>query len=135
VQGAGADFIGTGIAFPLALSPTGGVALTSGLADIERAIRLVLATAPGERPMRPEFGCGIHDFVFSPADATTAGLIAFEVRNAIERWEPRVDVDRVEVTVADDEPAKLYVLVAYRVKGYYDVRNLVFPFYVIPPEG
>ncbi len=85
-----ADFIGAGWAFPLRTDATGAIALVRGEREIEESIRLILATAPGERPMRPEFGCAVHDYVFAPADASTAGQIAYEVRVALERWEPRI---------------------------------------------
>ena len=69
--------------------------------EIEEAIRLILGTAYGERPMRPEFGCAIHDFVFADADAATAGRIAYEVRALAARWEPRIEVDDVDVSSID----------------------------------
>jgi phage baseplate assembly protein W len=84
--------------------------------------------------MRPEFGCGIHDFVFAPADATTAGRIAYEVRASIDRWEPRVDVVNVDVTSDPSDASTLFIEVTYAVRGTNDPRNLVFPFYVIPSE-
>jgi phage baseplate assembly protein W len=84
--------------------------------------------------MRPEFGCGIHDYVFAPADATTAGLIAYEVRASLLRWEPRVDVRDVDVRPDPTDPATLYIDISYTVKDTNDPRNLVFPFYVIPAE-
>jgi phage baseplate assembly protein W len=84
--------------------------------------------------MRPEFGCAIHDYVFAPVDATTAGRLAAEVRLSLERWEPRIDVLGVEVSPATDDPATLYIDIRYTVRGSYDPRNLVFPFYVIPAE-
>lgn len=80
-------FIGRGWAFPLRVSATGGIGMVEREREIEEAIRLVLGTAPGERPMRPEFGCGIHEYVFAPADGATAGRIAAEVRAALVRWE------------------------------------------------
>lgn len=128
------EFIGSGIAFPLRVGPTGGIALVSEHREIEEAIRLILSTAYGERPMRPEFGCGIHDLVFAPADATTAGQIAYEVRLSLSRWEPRIDVTDVTVTIDDQDPSVLYIDITYEVKGTNDPRNLVFPFYVIPTE-
>ena len=76
-------FVGRGIAFPMRISASGGIALVSRDEEIAESMRLILGTSPGERPMRPEFGCPIHDHVFAPADATTTGLIAFEVRNAL----------------------------------------------------
>ncbi len=85
--------------------------------------------------MRPEFGCGIHDYVFAPADVTTAGRIAYEVRASLDRWEPRIEVVDVIVTFDPLESSTLYIDVRYSIKGTNDPRNLVFPFYVIPTEG
>ena len=128
------DFIGKGWRFPLATDATGGVALCGGSEDLERAMRLILGTAPGERPMRPEFGCGIHNYVFETADATTAGRLAWEVKESLARWEPRVDVQDVLVTVDEFDRNTLYLDIRYSPKGSYDRRSLVFPFYVIPEE-
>lgn len=128
------QFVGSGWAFPLRTDATGSIALVSRTHEIEEAIRLILGTAPGERPMRPEFGCAIHDFVFAPADATTAGRMAYEVRASLERWEPRIDVMAVDVTFDEVETSTLYIDIAYRISGTNDPRNLVFPFYVIPAE-
>ncbi len=129
-----AEFVGSGLAFPMRTDPTGSIALVSSHTEIEEAIRIVLATTYGERPMRPEFGCGIHDYVFAPLNATTAGRIAYEVRLSLDRWEPRVDVADVEVSFAPDDTATLFIDISYSVKGTNDPRNLVFPFYVIPGE-
>ncbi|WP_436523552.1 GPW/gp25 family protein [Actinoplanes sp. HUAS TT8] len=126
------QFIGNGWAFPLRVDATGGIALVSREREIAEAIRLILATAPGERPMRPEFGCGVHDYVFAPADENTAGRIAFEVRRALDRWEPRIDVADVVVGFDDEDAGVLYIDVRYTIRGTNDPRNLVFPFYVIP---
>jgi len=128
------EFIGAGIAFPMRVGATGGIALVTEHREIEEAIRLILSTAYGERPMRPEFGCGIHDLVFAPADATTAGQIAYEVRLSLSRWEPRIDVVDVAVTIDDTDASVLYIDITYEVRGSNDPRNLVFPFYVIPTE-
>jgi phage baseplate assembly protein W len=128
------DFIGAGWAFPLRTDSTGGIALVSHEREIEESIRLILGTAIGERPMRPEFGCGIHDYIFAPTDATTAGRIAYEVRASLRRWEPRVEVADVIVDIAEDDPALLYIDIRYSFTSTNDPRNLVFPFYVIPVE-
>jgi hypothetical protein len=128
------DFVGRGWSFPLATDATGGVALAAGDADLERAIRLILGTAPGERAMRPEFGCGIYNYVFETADATTAGRLSWEVKEALAMWEPRIDVDDVFVTVDDFDHNTFYLDIRYTQKGSYDPRSLVFPFYVIPEE-
>ena len=99
-------------------------------------MRLILGTSPGERPMRPEFGCPIHEHVFAPADATTTGLIAFEVRNSLRRWEPRIDVLDVEVTPAR-RPARrcCYIDITYaHPRRPTTAATSSFPFYVIPDE-
>ncbi len=126
------EFIGSGWAFPLHTDATGSIALVSGEREIVESIRLILATAPGERPMRPEFGCAIHDLVFAPADATTAGRIAYEVRVALERWEPRVLLQDVSVGFGAADTGTLLIDITYTLRDGNDPRNLVFPFYVIP---
>jgi Bacteriophage baseplate protein W len=129
------EFVGSGwAAFPMRTDATGSIALVSSQQEVEEAMRLVLVTAPGERPMRPEFGCRIHDHVFAPADATTAGIVAYEVRNSLLRWEPRVDVIDVDVQPSGRERNMLMINIRYSVKHANDPRNLVFPFYTIPPE-
>ena len=129
------QFVGAGWAFPVRTDPTGSVALVVREREIEEAIRLVLGTAPGERPMRPKFGCRIHDLVFGPANETTAGEIAYEVRASLERWEPRIDVIDVAVSYDRVDTGTVYVDLQYTVRGANDPRNLVFPFYVIPEHG
>lgn len=128
------EFVGAGWAFPLELDQTGGFKLVTDEREIEQAIRLIIGTFPGERPMRPEFGCAIHDFVFAEANASTAGQIAVEVQNSLTRWEPRIDVDDVVVTIDDNDRTLLYIDIQYHVRNTNDPRNLVFPFYTIPPE-
>jgi phage baseplate assembly protein W len=126
-------FVGRGWAFfPMRADVTGGVELVGRDREIQESVRIILATSPGERPMRPEFGCAIHDFVFAPADAGTAGQIAFEVRSALDRWEPRITVQDVLVTFDEAEEGTLHIQVGYVIRGTNDPRNLVFPFYVIP---
>lgn len=128
------EFVGAGWAFPMAIDATGSVALVRREREIEESIRLILGTSYGERPMRPEFGCGIHELVFAPADSTTAARIAYEVRESLARWEPRIDVVDVNVTASDTKDAALYVHITFSIRGSNDPRNLVFPFYVIPSE-
>ncbi|GAA2724073.1 GPW/gp25 family protein [Cellulomonas aerilata] len=131
----GQEFVGAGWAFPMRTDPTGRIALVTREREIEESIRLILATAPGERPMRPEFGCAVHDYVFAPADAATAGDIAYVVRVALEQWEPRIDLHDVVVRFDAVQEGVLFIDVLYAVRGTNDPRNLVFPFYVIPQEG
>ena len=128
----GQEFIGSGWAFPLRTDRTGSIALVRQTREIEESIYLILATAPGERPMRPEFGCAVHDYVFAPADASTAGDIAFAVRVALDRWEPRINLEDVLVHLDTAADGVLLIEVQYTVRGTNDPRNLVFPFYTIP---
>lgn len=128
------DFIGAGWAFPVAVDATGGVALVTADREIQQAIGIILATAPGERPMRPEFGCRIHEHVFGPVNSSTAGQAAADVREAIERWEPRVELADVGVRLDPAAPGTLVLDISYTIRGDNSPRNLVFPFYVIPDE-
>ncbi|GAB3249454.1 GPW/gp25 family protein [Kineosporia babensis] len=128
------QFIGAGWAFPLRADASGAVALARGQREIEQAIRLVLATAPGERPMRPEFGCAIHDLVFAPVNEATSGQIRYEVRASLERWEPRIEVIEVNVLEDNDDDGMVLIDIRYAVRGTNSPRNLVFPFYTIPAE-
>ena len=128
------EFIGAGWAFPVHTDVTGSIALVSGEREVIESIQLILATAPGERPMRPEFGCSIHDLSFAPADAATAGQIAYEVRLSLERWEPRVAVSDVVVSFDAADRGTLLIEIRYTLRGDNDPRNLVFPFYVIPAQ-
>jgi phage baseplate assembly protein W len=129
-----ADFIGAGWNFPLQVAATNAMALATKVRDIEQAIELIIRTAPGERPMRPEFGCRIQEHLFSPTNEATAAAIAYDVRRALEVWEPRIDVEDVKVRLDPHTPGTFYIDVGYRIRGYNDERNLVFPFYVIPDE-
>ena len=127
-------FIGTGWAFPTGVSATGGIAMVRGHTELVQAMRLILSTYPGERPMRPEFGSRLRDYVFRAGTPDTVAELSNEVRRSLLRWEPRVDVERVDVTPSPDDPSTLYIEIWYRAKNTNDRRNLVFPFYTIPDD-
>jgi phage baseplate assembly protein W len=128
------SFIGRGLTFPMGVDHRGGIALTNGAEDLDRSIRVVLATAPGERVMRPQFGCRIWDLLFEPVNANTLGLMAQAVRESLAQWEPRVDVEDVVVIPDERDSALVRIDVSYVVRTTNDRRNLVYPFYVIPRE-
>jgi uncharacterized protein len=130
-----ASFIGRGFTWPLGVDHTGSIALTNGPDDLDRSIRIVLLTAPGERVMRPEFGCKIWDLLFEPVTPNLLGLITVAVREAIARWEPRVIVEDVTPVVDENDGALVRINVTYRVRSTNDRRNLVYPFYVIPHDS
>ena len=128
------ELLGTGLSFPLAVDRRGGIALATGETDVDQAIEIILSTAPGERPMRPEFGCGVHDFVFDTIDAATIGRLETEVRRALDRWEPRIVLEEVEFDLSRVLDGQLLINIGYRLRATNHKRNLVYPFYVIPDE-
>lgn len=128
------EFIGTGWAFPTGANAGGGIAMVRGDTELVQAMRLILSTYPGERPMRPDFGCRLRDFVFRAATGDTIAELGAEVRRSLLRWEPRVTVEDVVVTPQADDPSVLHIEIFYRPKDTNDHRNLVFPFYTIPDD-
>ena len=130
----GADFIGRGILWPLRVDQSGSIALGSGPDDINASIRMAIMTAPGERVMRPQFGCRIWDLLFEPINANTLGLMGEAIRDTVSQWEPRVDLEDVAVEPDPVSASRVTIDLRYRVKATNDRRNLVFPFYVIPRE-
>jgi phage baseplate assembly protein W len=129
-----ADLIGSGLSFPLGADQRGVLALAHGITDIEQAIRLILGTAPGERPMRPEFGCRVHDFIFDNIDAELIGHVESAVHTALARWEPRIEVTSLTFDLGESDSGTLLVTITYRVLATSRLYNLVYPFYVIPAE-
>jgi uncharacterized protein len=128
------ELLGTGLSFPLSVDRRGGIALATGETDVDQAIEIILSTAPGERPMRPEFGCGVHDFVFDTIDAATVGRLETEIRRSLDRWEPRIVLDEVEFDLSEMGEGRLLINIGYRLRATNHKRNLVYPFYVIPDE-
>jgi phage baseplate assembly protein W len=128
------DLIGSGISFPLMADQRGVLALAHGVNDIEQAIALILGTAPGERPMRPEFGCEVHDYVFDTVDAEMIGNVQAAIHRALDRWEPRIQVTDIDFGLGEVDEGKLVITISYRVLATSRLYNLVYPFYVIPAE-
>jgi len=125
-----ADFLGRGWGFPVEQAADGEVAMVGGENDVRQAVRLILETAPGERLMRPEWGAGLRDFVFEPINRTTLGLVRHRVEEALVAWEPRIDVDEVDVSAAEAATGKLLIRIDYRVRATNTFHNLVYPFYL-----
>jgi phage baseplate assembly protein W len=123
--------IGQGWHFPPQLDNRGWMRLTHDDGEITQAIMIILGTAPGQRVMRPEFGCKIHELVFAPNNMATAGLAGRYVREALGRWEPRIQVKQVEVVPVGEQ---LQIVIDYRVVSTHSNRSLVYPFYLIPEE-
>jgi uncharacterized protein len=109
----------------LTLTATGSLAMVEGQASVRQAVMLLLTTVPGERVMRPDYGCELHRLIFLPNDATTAGMAIHYVRQAIDRWEPRVEILALDATRA--EPSKLVIMLEYRVRATQRVDGLNLP--------
>jgi len=123
-------FLGVGWKYPLQRNRENEVALSRFEESVQESIWIILSTAPGERLMHPEFGCNIHELVFAPNNASTAGLAKFYVEDALARWEPRMDLDKVDVQADLGNPALLLVSISYRVRSTDSRFNLVYPFYL-----
>ncbi len=124
------DFLGSGWALPIGLDGQGNVARVDREAAVRQSIWTILATAPGERVMRPTFGCGLADMVFSPNTALTHGLAASHVRQALVEFEPRVEVMDVTVTADPADSRRLLIEIDYEVRSTNSRFNLVYPFYL-----
>jgi phage baseplate assembly protein W len=129
------DFVGRGLAWPMQVDHSGSIRLSRGPDEIGSSLRMVLITAPGERLMRPEFGCRIHELVFEPVNANTLGRMTLAVREALARWEPRIEVEAVTVDPDLVVSGLVHISIDYRIRATNDRRNLVHPFYVIPQEA
>jgi phage baseplate assembly protein W len=125
------DFLGTGLAFPLRVTPGGRIATASTEQRIEESIYLILGTRIGERVMLPAFGCAIHDLSFAPNNAATRTRAIDAVRRALVSFESRIDVLEVSAASAPGEANLLLVRVDYRLRGNNAIGNLVYPFYLI----
>lgn len=123
-------FLGVGLKFPIDVDRRRGVAMSQAEDSIYEAILIILGTALGERIMRPDFGCAIHDLIFAPNNPNTHGLIVYYVKEAIRKWEPRVQDVTVEVETSRDEETKVTVNVEYRVISTNNVFNMVYPFFL-----
>jgi phage baseplate assembly protein W len=124
------DFLGQGWAFPVRVNARGGLDWSAGVKSIEEAIWIILDTPRRSRIMEPDFGCGLHDYVFAPNNANTRAVIAAEVRAALVRWEPRIDVLAVNVEPQVDAQNTLLIEVDYRTRANNAVGNLVYPFFL-----
>lgn len=129
------DIIGSGWRFPPNVDGRGGIALVSREQEIEEAIEIILSTPKGQRIMRPEFGCRIHELIFAPMNAGTATAVAHHVKEALGWWEPRIDVKGVKVDVDPNNQSCLLIYISYSIRATHDERALVYPFYTIPGEG
>lgn len=124
------EFLGRGWKFPVNVSPAGQIEMSEHEEDIKEAIRIILSTSKGERVMRPDFGCGIYEFVFATINTATLGLIEASVREALTFWEPRIELINLNVSAEQAAEGKLLICIDYRVRMTNNEFNLVYPFYM-----
>lgn len=125
------DFLGRGLGFPPGIDgETGKFGVSAGEKLIEESIMTILGTAKGERVMRPEFGCDIRQLVFAPNNTATATLIDLHIKEALLKWEPRIELTSVNVSPDSSERNRLNIEIDYRIKTTNTKKNLVYPFYL-----
>jgi len=123
------EIIGRGWPFPLKINARGGLDWTEGPRRIQDSIWIILATALGERIMRPRFGCGVHRYVFESNSPVIRAALETDVRGALTRWEPRIELEMVRVEAAA-APSEVRVVIDYRIRATNELFNLVFPLYL-----
>lgn len=124
------SFLGTGWKFPIRPNGRGGLSYVSGEQSVAEAIWIILSTPRRSRVMEPDFGCGVHDYVFAPNNANTRAQIEAEVSRSLTRWEPRIDVLDVAANSHVEVPNTLLIRVDYRIRANNAVNNIVYPFYI-----
>jgi len=124
------EFLGRGWKFPVKLSSTGSIDESQYEDDVKEAIKIIATTSMGERVMLPEFGCGIYDYVFESPNATILGLIEESVRNSLIKWEPRIDVNSVSISMEGTDKNMLLIGLTYTIRTTNNQYNLVYPFYL-----
>lgn len=123
------EILGRGWKFPVQVDARGRIAMSEADDDIKEAIRIILSTAKGERVMRPDFGCGVYLYMFTPLNTGTLALIEHAVREALVIWEPRIEVIEVKTDTSAAAEGKLLVSIDYQVRSTNTHFNLVYPFY------
>jgi phage baseplate assembly protein W len=124
------EFLGIGWKFPVMVNGDAKIAMSTYEQDIREAIWIILGTAKGERAMRPDFGCGVHEMVFAPINKATVTLVEDSVREALTLWEPRIELIKVEALTDQADVGMLQVSIDYKVRVTNNRFNLVFPFYL-----
>lgn len=129
-------FIGSGVGYRpgtgVYVNGEGSIGIMHAEQDIAKSIFIILSTAPGERVMRPDFGCGIHNLVFMSLTPQTHSMVSYYVIEALNRFEPRIEVESVDVDTDQRDEGLLLVNIKYKINQTNRETNLVYPFYAIP---
>jgi hypothetical protein len=129
------EFLGKGITFPLRIGADGCFSMSENEDDIKESIGIIIETAAGERVMRPDFGCGIHEMVFAVINSSTLSRVEAQVKEALLKYEPRIDVSEVKVKYSDTGAGKLIIQVDYQVRETNNAFNYVYDFYLHEGNG
>ena len=124
------EFLGKGWKFPVGVDSQNEIEMSEYEQDIKEAIWIILSTSKGERMMRPDFGCGIHDFIFASINTANIALIESSVREALTIWEPRIELKGVNVSSDNVDEGQLLISIDYQVRATNNEFNLVYPFYL-----
>lgn len=123
------DFLGVGVSFPLGID-NGKIAWSKYEESIRDSIKIILGTSRGERVMRPDFGCGLSDLVYSRNDTSSASSAIFFVEEALKKYEPRIELIKVDVNPDNEDKSKMIISIDYRVISSNNRYNIVYPFYL-----
>ena len=129
-----ASHIGSGVGFPLKTNLSGGLQISQESRNLEESIHLILRTSLGERLYRPDFGSRLSELVFAPLNTHTLLLLRLYVEEALEAWEPRIEIDEI-LTDPDPIKGRVDILIRYHSLENYDSRSLVYPFYLLPVDS
>jgi len=124
------NFLGRGWKYPVEVDRAGGISMSELDESIRQSLLIILGTAPGERVMRPTFGCNIHDLVYAPNNLNTASLAAHFCVEALGKWEPRIEEVEAHAEPSDSDENRLDITIKYKVRATNTSRNLVYPFYI-----
>ena len=125
-----AEFLGKGFKFPIRLNGRGGLSYVSAEESIAESIWIIISTPLGSQVMEPEFGCNIHDYLFSPNNPNTVAAVVHSVQAALVRYEPRIDVLDVRAHSTAEDPNTLLINIDYRIRANNAQHNLVYPFFI-----
>jgi uncharacterized protein len=126
------DYIGAGFAFPAQVNVQGSIQLSTHAPNLEESIIIILRTRLGERVYRPNFGCRLSELVFEPMNSQTLLLMRLYVEEALETWEPRIILNSV-LTSPHLKTGLVEIVITYTPKNTYEMRSMVYPFYLLPP--
>ena len=124
------EFLGVGWKYPVGVEADGRISSSAYEENIRESIRILLGTAKGERVMRPEFGCSIHEYAYAPMDTLTFRLIENAIYEALTDWEPRIEVNEIKMLTEKANEGKLLISIDYKVRRSNTQANLVYPFYL-----